>query len=131
MSFVEVSSRSCGGVCSEAGPRFAGRPAYRGGPAGSILAVCWKLAVHAGFLLLGAWRRPVARLNGVQEVPGSNPGAPIGTTYYRNKRCAVFALAVCLLGGVGSGVTLPLWMPASHSLGPSSCTANSVESSGC
>ena len=29
-------------------------------------------------LRIGAWRSPVARLNGVQEVPGSNPGAPTG-----------------------------------------------------
>ena len=28
-------------------------------------------------ILYGAWRRPEARLNGVQEVAGSNPVAPI------------------------------------------------------
>jgi hypothetical protein len=31
----------------------------------------------ASQILYGAWRRPEARLNGVQEVAGSNPVAPI------------------------------------------------------
>src|SRR5690606_32717635 len=35
---------------------------------------------QVGYTMLpyGAWRSPVARLHGVQEAPGSNPGAPTG-----------------------------------------------------
>ena len=40
----------------------------------------WLQGVAIGVMLatFGAWRSPVARLHGVQEAPGSNPGAPTG-----------------------------------------------------
>ncbi len=36
------------------------------------------VAVGGMLATFGAWRSPVARLHGVQEAPGSNPGAPTG-----------------------------------------------------
>ena len=53
-------------------------------------AVVWRKT--SGRRVYGAWRSPVARLLWEQEVPGSNPGAPIELTRFGAGRCSAIRL---------------------------------------